>query len=501
MAEYIRLYELESEFQDKRENDYFEPWVSLTVESNNRVDYNKTKEEKLLGSYLTFKITGDGNIRWHADNANQTRVIQYKKNDGEWTTITSATGNSAPSIAVVSGDTVQFRGDNPAYGHVYNTSYGDIYANSFSGSSCGFEAYGNIMSLIDSDDFANATAITANAAFAMLFFQCTGLTSVSDLMLPAKTLSGYTYRGLFNYCSSLTDYPRIYAETLDLECMRGLFYYCTSLTGVPKDYLPWLTVPKGAYSQMFLGCSSLVAAPDLPGTTTEDSSYVMMFNECTSLTNTPTKMAATTAGYRTMASMFQDCTSLTGVPADFIQVTSVSSNTFEAMFKGCTALTHGPEIIPAPALSGGTCVDMFSGCTSLLNAPQIIATELGGYSCGRMFQGCSSLVSVQSVLPATVLSANCYNCMFKGCTSLTGAPELPAATVPTSGYSGMFSGCTSLLYIKCLATNISAAGAVYAWVDGVPTSSNGVFVKAASMSSWPRGVSGIPNYWSIQDAT
>ena len=36
------------------------------------------------------------------------------------------------------------------------------------------------------------------------------------------------------------------------------------------------------------------------------------------------------------------------------------------------------------------------------------------------------------------------------------------------------------------------------WVKGV--SSTGTFVKNPNMTSWPTGVSGIPNNWTVQDA-
>jgi hypothetical protein len=63
----------------------------------------------------------------------------------------------------------------------------------------------------------------------------------------------------------------------------------------------------------------------------------------------------------------------------------------------------------------------------------------------------------------------------------------------------MFNGCTSLSSITCLATNISANYCLTYWVAGV--SASGTFVKAASMTSWPTGDSGIPNNWIVQDYT
>ena len=89
--------------------------------------------------------------------------------------------------------------------------------------------------------------------------------------------------------------------------------------------------------------------------------------------------------------------------------------------------------------------------------------------------------------------------MFNGCTALTTAPELPATTLVTYCYTNMFNSCSSLDYVKCLATNISARSCTTSWLEHVAAS--GTFVKAASMSSWPRSTDGIPTGWTVQNAS
>ena len=49
-----------------------------------------------------------------------------------------------------------------------------------------------------------------------------------------------------------------------------------------------------------------------------------------------------------------------------------------------------------------------------------------------------------------------------------------------------------------LATDISAINCLYNWVNRV--SSTGTFVKKAAMTSLPRGSSGIPSGWTVQNA-
>ena len=53
MGKYLHLFDTVSEYTEARENDYLEPWVSLT-KSNNEVNYNKTEREKLKNVPLTF---------------------------------------------------------------------------------------------------------------------------------------------------------------------------------------------------------------------------------------------------------------------------------------------------------------------------------------------------------------------------------------------------------------------------------------------------------------
>ncbi len=139
---------------------------------------------------------------------------------------------------------------------------------------------------------------------------------------------------------------------------------------------------------------------------------------------------------------------------------------------------------------------------NLISAENLVlpATTLNGDCYRAMFQGCAALVTPPKILPATTLTSSnygCYNSMFNGCTSLTVAPELPATTLAYGCYSSMFRGCTSLSAITCLATDISASNCTGNWVQGVAAS--GTFTKAASMTSWTSGASGIPSGWTVVD--
>lgn len=63
MGKYMHYFQTESEFNQERSENYIEPWVSLTGE-NDRVDYNKTEDERLLETPFTIEALGSGDIRW-----------------------------------------------------------------------------------------------------------------------------------------------------------------------------------------------------------------------------------------------------------------------------------------------------------------------------------------------------------------------------------------------------------------------------------------------------
>ena len=361
MARYIHLFETEDGFNTVYNGEgYKEPWVSLTMDVG-RVNYNKT----LLEMPFTVEALGEGTLSWNLGN----RTLQYSKNSGEWSTMDNTT-----RIEVVEGDTVSFKGS------IVN------YSNCAISCTSQFNVKGNIMSLINGDNYASADTISVKN-FGDIFRGSSALVSAANLILPATTLTDFCYSSMFYGCTSLTTAPQLPATTLAGSCYQFMFYGCTSLTQAPE--LPATTLAYNCYSSMFYGCTSLTQAPELPATNLVDRCYSAMFQECTSLTTAPE-------------------------------------------------------------------------------------------------------------LPATTLAQSCYWNMFYGCTSLTAAPELPATTLTDRCYNYMFFACTNLNYIKCLATDISASDCTNHWVNGV--ASTGTFVKAASMTGWPRGTSGIPANWTVQDA-
>ena len=347
MERYINSFATENDIQTALQNgELFKPYVAY-IEDVDRIDWNSKEKVDYATEYLTFNILSAGTINWTASNTAVTKTIDYKLNNGEWVSITSNTGSSAPSITVSSGDKLQFRGNNAQYG----TSYSNY--NSF-GSSASFEVEGNIMSLIYGDDFKNKLTISSTYALAGLFKNCTKLVSAKNLVLPATTLANGCYYQMFYDCTSLTTAPELPSTTLANNCYCGMFQNCKSLTTAPE--LPATTLAYQCYIQMFWNCTSLTVVPDLPANTLANGCYRQMFYGCTSLKTAPA-LPATTLAEDCYYNMFYGCSSLnyikclaTDIPSSYSTyywVDGVASTGTFVKNPNMTSWTTGKNGIPS----------------------------------------------------------------------------------------------------------------------------------------------------------
>ena len=225
MERYINSYATENDIQIALQNgELLKPYVAY-IEDVDRIDWNSKEKVDYTTEYLTFNILSAGTINWTASNTAITKTIDYKVNNGEWISITSNTGESAPTMTVSSGDKLQVRGNNAQYAT-------NRYSNSFTGSTASFEAEGNIMSLIYGDNFKNELTISSTYALAGLFSECVNLVSAENLVLPATRLANYCYYGMFSNCTSLTTAPELPATTLESSCYSNMFNGCTSLNSI-----------------------------------------------------------------------------------------------------------------------------------------------------------------------------------------------------------------------------------------------------------------------------
>ena len=221
--------------------------VTATYSGSKKVKSVKAvkKVDPKLATPLTIEAITPGII----SVSNPKEGMQYSKNGGAKTAVTT------DAIDVAEGDKVQFYGKGTSI-----TSYGDPEMSKctmINGIGDGFtcKVYGNIMSLVDEENFATATTLSAESTFNRLFFGNPTLTDASGLLLPATQLQESCYRSMFSRCTALTAAPALPATKL--------VYYC--------------------YGSMFNECSALTAAPVLPATTLVDYCYNCMFNCCSNL--------------------------------------------------------------------------------------------------------------------------------------------------------------------------------------------------------------------------
>ena len=232
-------------------------------------------EPEGLAAPLTVEALTAGTVKVNI-NGTLSTGMKYSVNGGAKTTITTTT-----SIAVNAGDKVRFYGNGTA-----TQVYGDSPEVKILGDGADFtcKAYGNIMSLLDEENFATKTDLpNQTLVFWGLFYGNTALTDASTLLLPATTLAKSCYNSMFRDCKALTAAPALPATTLAELCYFQMFHDCKALTAAPA--LPATTLATRCYDQMFDGCSALTAAPALPATTLAEKCYNYMFNGCSNLSS------------------------------------------------------------------------------------------------------------------------------------------------------------------------------------------------------------------------
>ena len=391
----FKYFDNENAYNSERNGNYEEPWVSWTVGKG--VDYNKSEEEKRLSTPLTFEILSDGVVVWSSNSVvrsnytytnSESKTIQYKKNNGAWTSITAANGSSAPSIPVVTGDVIQFIGRNDYY--FYEDTDNDCdCSNGFYGTTADFKVSGNIMSLVKPEEFSSFNTLyyyrlqgdIYYISLAYLFAGCTTLIDASGLILPCTEQSCYEY--MFSNCTRLVTPPQLPSTTVKQGCYYSMFYGCTSLTTTPE--LPANTIDINCYGYMFCGCTSISTAPELPAT-----------------------------------SLYQSC--------------------YNNMFKNCTSLTTAPEL-PATSLADYCYRSMFSGCTSLTTAPELPATTLVSFCYNDMFRDCSNLQYIKAMFTTTP-SINETGNWVNGVSPTGTFVKNASATWTTTGVNGVPTGWT-----------------------------------------------------------
>ena len=136
-------------------------------------------------------------------------------------------------IPLKAGQSVWFLGDNVAYGaEDYNNS-----SHFRVDKDC--RVYGNVMSLVDSRNFAKATTLTAPYTFAYLFAECNAYIynhydTKESIYLPATTLTKGCYQSMFQWCYRLTEVTILAPDiSTTTDCVKD---WLTGVQGWEQDF-------------------------------------------------------------------------------------------------------------------------------------------------------------------------------------------------------------------------------------------------------------------------
>ena len=245
MNKYLGIYSTSGDVQTAINNgELNKPYVAIV---SGNLDYNTVENQPDYSQIpLTFEILSDGNISW-LSKFDVDVTIEYSKNGGAWTSITSSNsgggddssssspdssgsgggGTTGTLIPVVTGDIVQFRGTDHLNGNA-----------TFQTTTAQINVYGNINSLITTGYATNPESVVLSInEYSSLFavgdgesFPAVNVISAENLVLPSTTLANYCYQSMFYGCTSLTTAPELPAPTVAEEgCYANMFYGCSSL--------------------------------------------------------------------------------------------------------------------------------------------------------------------------------------------------------------------------------------------------------------------------------
>lgn len=317
---------------------------------------------------LTFQVLTGGTIVWYhnrtllSDVGNLT--IQYKVNDGSWTSLTSNTAGTS-SISVQNGDVVQFKGDNATYSTL-PTSY-----NTFSGSTAVFEPYGNVMSLVNSTGFSGMSVVSNEYQFNRLF-AATNIVTAENLVLPATTVAQHAYTSMFEGCTMMVKSPELPAPTLTVNAYDEMFKGCSSLSHI-RCYATSISALNCTYNwvQGVASAGTFVKHTNMTAWTVGDNGIPTNW---VTQNYTPTSVTKSITIVPAMVDVFSADTSTT--------VTMIAEN---CNYSSMTVVTGGSFAITVSSVQNGTVTLTFPANTGSQRvgtlAFTLYDTEGGSYSC------------------------------------------------------------------------------------------------------------------------
>ena len=211
-----------------------------------------------LNEYFSISSSWAGAKTTVTFNGNPQTNIEYSTDKVSWTPITQTT-------EIPTYNKTYFRGTNPNGFSKSKTDYVNFVVN---GSSQNFYLEGNIMSLVNGNDFAtNYSTIPSDYCFYALFTDClddynnnktvAASFNAENLLLPDNNLTSYCYAYMFKRTYIKTP-PQLPAQNLAPYCYAHMFYHCisldmrTSYPAKPIEYiLPAEELAPHCYEHMF----------------------------------------------------------------------------------------------------------------------------------------------------------------------------------------------------------------------------------------------------------
>ena len=483
---------------------------------------------------LTFEILKDGVITF----TNIPNGMKYSRNSGALQAVES-------TIRVESGDRIRLFANRTSVET-------DKYLNINCSSDC--YVYGNVMSLLKEEGFADKNDVIANA-FRELFKDNTHIKfhDSKKLVLPAKELAEYCYCEMFYGCTGITKSPDLPATTLATGCYNSMFNGCSALNkitclatnisatdcttnwaegiasygefikadgmedwtvgpnGIPEL---WYSYPKYIPLTLEFIDGGSITILNLPTDLDNKVYYSKNEGDIKAATNQINVEAGDRVRFYANRSYVDvskclniDCSSdcyVYGNVMSLVDKESFESNTvipcdnaFKELFSGNTHIkNHASKelVLPATTLTEKCYYAMFLNCFGLTKAPDLNAETMAEECYYVMFSNCTGLTTAPA-LPATNLAEYCYYGMFESCSNLTTGPELNASTLVSGCYCRMFANCLKLTNLTCTATDNSASYCLGNWLENIKTSGT-LHCKNGYAGIWSGEV---PSSWTVVD--
>lgn len=261
MSKYLKKFNTHQDYEIfKQSEDYIKPNVSYCIQEN-EVHYKPIPHDYSKDYFTIVSLVDNNEIYLQHGSSINGNNLSYSLDGVTWTSITFPNQGMSVTITTLNtGEKVMFKGTNNCF--CDSDYYPDVIGangyedtDDFAGN---FDVEGNIMSLINGDDFKTNNEFSSNTPRLVLggIFQYTQIHSAENLILPTTILTEECYRGMFQG-SMLSIPPKVLpATTLGSGCYSGMFQE-TRITESP--YIPNITYSNSinAFDSMFYSCYSL----------------------------------------------------------------------------------------------------------------------------------------------------------------------------------------------------------------------------------------------------